>query len=229
MLGRLGVTSEARSLYVCLLGLLAAGSYYLSRSHDNNILNLFPLLILVLLAMLSGIEATGRERGDFERGLVQTVLAAMIAFVATFNFGPWRDGVAQHGLVELGPGRLIGRFTPTHHDVPSVLTPDAVTALEYLRGRRAGTIVLLNESAIMLWSPPGKQWTGVNNVANFEVLPDTMIERYIRRGAIAYHRPGWILVDDAKYGHWVDMFKTAYDVREQESLGSYSAYYLVPR
>jgi hypothetical protein len=37
------------------------------------------------------------------------------------------------------------------------------------------------------------------------------------------------LVDDAKYDHWVDMFKTAYDVREQKRFGTYSAYYLVPR
>jgi hypothetical protein len=69
----------------------------------------------------------------------------------------------------------------------------------------------------------------VNNVANFAPLPDAKITQYIRRGAVAYHRPGWILVDDTKYRHWVDMFKTAYAVREEKRLGTYSAYYMVPR
>jgi len=237
MLAGQGLSSQARALYACLLGFLAAGTYYLSRSHDNNILNLFPLLIPMLLAILAG---PGRERTgapgpdfakgpDFARGFVQTVLVAMVAFVATFNFIPWSNGAARLGLLELGPAKLIARFTPKHGDLPSLLPPDAVVGLEYLRGRNAGTIVLLKETGVMPRSPAGTGWTSVNNVANFEPFPDAMIERYIRRGAVTYHRPGWLLVDDAKYHHWVDMFKTAYDVREQKRFGTYSAYYLVPR
>lgn len=226
-----GLLSRARSLYTCLLGLLAAGTYYLSRSHNNNILNLFPLLIPVLLAMLagSGRQRTDAPRPDFTKGFVQTMLAAMVAFVVTFNWAPWADGAARNGLFELGPARLIARFTPKHGDKPSLLPPDAAAGLEYLRGRSAGTIVLLDAHAVMPVSAPGTGWIGVNNVANFEPFPEALIERYIRRGAVAYHRPGWILVDDAKYGHWVDLFKTAYDVRERQRFGTYSAYYLAPR
>jgi hypothetical protein len=69
----------------------------------------------------------------------------------------------------------------------------------------------------------------VNDIANFEPLPPAMIERYIQRGARAYHRPGWILVDEARYGRWVAMFETAYTVREQHRFGGYTAYYLMPR
>jgi hypothetical protein len=228
-----GQSSHARSLYACLLGFLAAGTYYLSRSHDNNILNLFPLLTLVLLASLAGRGRTDiRESArahDFTEAFVRTMLAAMVAFVATCNFGPWSEGVAKGGLFDLGPARLIARFTPTHGDVPAVLSRDAVSGLSYLRGRGAGAVVLIDESKIMPRAPAGMGWTGVNDIANFEPLPPAMIERYIQRGARAYHRPGWILVDEARYGRWVAMFETAYTVREQHRFGGYTAYYLMPR
>jgi len=228
-----GQSVHARSLYACLLGFLAAGIYYLSRSHDNNILNLFPLLTLVLLASLAGRGRTdtpaSAKAHDFTEAFVRTMLAAMVAFVATCNFGPWSEGVAKGGLFDLGPARLIARFAPTRNDVPAVVSPDATAGLTYLRDRGAGAVVLIDESKVMPWAPAGTGWTGVNNVANFEPLPPAMIERYIQRGARAYHRPGWILVDEARYGHWVAMFETAYDVREKHRFGAYTAYYLMPR
>lgn len=226
LLARGGLSGGARSLYVCLIVLLAAGSYFLSRSHDNNILNLFPLLVIVALATTR--QSVG-SRPDFASGFVRTFLAAIVSFVATFNFGPWGEGVARGHAFDLGPSRLVARFTPNQSDSPRILPRDAVAGLEYLRRRNAGAVVLLSDRALMPWSPPGSGWTGVNNAANFTPLPDAMIVRYIKRGARAYRRPGWTLIDNAKYGHWVTMFATAYDVRHSEAFGTHTAYYLVPR
>ncbi|MEO6717311.1 MAG: hypothetical protein ABIM50_08710, partial [Novosphingobium sp.] len=49
-LARSSAGSARRSLYACLLAALAVATYYLSRSHDNNVLNLLPFLILLMLA-----------------------------------------------------------------------------------------------------------------------------------------------------------------------------------
>lgn len=228
VLARQGMSSQARSGYACLLGFLAAGTYYISRSHDNNILNLFPLLILVLLAALASVERADSSSQDFTGAFVHTMLAAMIAFVATFNFGPWSEGATQAGPFTLGPARLISRLTPKQDDSPAVFKPDAVAGLEYLRKRNAGMVVLLDGRKGLPRATAGVAWTGVNNLANFAPLPGSMILHYIERGAVAYHRPGWILAD-AEYGWWVKAFKTAYDVREQKAFGTYRAYYLVPR
>lgn len=238
MLARQGRSSQGRMLYACLLGFVGAGTYYLSRSHDNNILNLFPLLTPVLVACLSAIErnepdiaptAHDMAGAAFATGFVRTVLAAMVAFVTLFNFWPWADGAAVRGPVEIGPEGLISRFAPKQSDVPQILPRDAVVALEYLRGRDAGKVLMLNRPMLMLRSAPGTDWTSVNNLANFAPLPEQMILHYIRRGAVVYHRPGWLLVYGPRYGHWVDLFRTAYDVREQKQFGAYTAYYLVPR
>ncbi len=227
-LAQLRLSRHARPFYVCLLGFLAAGIYYLSRSHDNNILNLFPLMTLVLLSILANIDRSDASTRDFTRAFIHTALAAMVAFVTTFNFGPWIEGATQAGPFTVGPDQLISRFTPDHDDIPAILSPDAVVGLEYFREHKAGMVLLFDDLKILPRSSAGTAWTGVNNIANFEPLPGAMIVHYIGRGAAAYHRPGWILINSS-HGPWVDAFKTAYDVRAQKTFGSYYAYYLVPR
>lgn len=220
-------SSQSRCLYVCLLSLLAAGSYYISRSHDNNILNLFPLLILLLLGLLENLECIQKSVQSFIRSLIHTLFVAMIAFVVTFDFTAWREGAIQIGPLYLGPTRLISRFSPETDDTPAMLPPDAVVGLQKLRERGAGAIVLLDRYYLMPRSD-GLAWTPVNNLANFMPLPEQAVLHYVRRGAEIYHRPGWILAS-AEYQHWIAAFRTAYDVREERSFGSYRAFYLVPR
>ena len=226
VLARHGLSPAARSFYACLSGFVAAGIYYLSRSHDNNILNLFPLLIPVLLATLAGAERLPASTRDFLRGFVHTALAAMVAFVATFNYQPWREGLARAGFVT-GPDRLLSRLAPERGD-SAILSPDAVGALDYLRGRNAGTVMLFDERRVVPRAPGSMPWTSVNNVANFEPLPGAMILDYVQRSAATYRRPGWIVVGPG-FQPWANAFRTAYDVRERKSLGRYEAFYLTPR
>jgi hypothetical protein len=223
-----GRSSQGRVLYACLLGFLAAGTYYLSRSHDNNILNLFPLLVILLLATLQADLPEAITR-PFRQAFVSTVLSAMVAFTATVVWSSWVQGVAANGLLTIGPSRLIARFDPTMQTQPQMLPSDALKALAYLRGRHAGAVVFIDPNKLMPRRPAGEGWTSVNNVANFEPLPRTWIIRSICRSAVTYGRPGWILVDEHKYSDWVRMFEAGYAVREQVDFGTYRAYRLEPR
>lgn len=227
VLAKQGLAPPARRSYVCLLGFVAASIYYLSRSHDNNILNLFPLLVLMLLAILAGVDHVGASARGFIKAFVHTMLAAMVAFIATFNFAPWQEGLARVGL-DLGPARMISRWRPTRSEGPSILPHDAVAGLDYLRDRNAGMIMLFDDYRIIPRTSSGTSWTSVNNVANFEPLPGAMIVDYIKRGAAAYRRPGWILVGPG-FSAWALAFSTVYDVREEKAFGRYRAYHLVPR
>lgn len=227
VLTRQGLSDQGRPFYACMLGFVGAGTYYISRSHDNNILNLFPFLILALLGLLANLDRMDASAQAFFRTFAHTTLVAMIAFVATFNFEPWREGAVRAGPLKLGAEKLISRFSPGLNDRPAVLPPDALAGLRYLAGRNAGAVLLLDDNKVMPRSS-GAAWTGVNNAANFAPLPDAMILSYIRRGAVAYRRSGWILADTA-HRPWVNAFKSAYDVREQKSFGVYQAFYLVPR
>jgi hypothetical protein len=223
-----GRSIRGRSLYASLLAFLAAGTYYLSRSHDNNILNLFPLLVILLLA---SVETDPRSPSPplFGEAFVRTVLASMVAFIATAGWSSWAAGARTQGLFNLGPSRLIAHFTPEPASRPQILPDDAIRGLAYLGSRTAGAVVLIDENRLIPAHRAGEGWTGVDNLANFESFPRALTIRYICRGAEAYRRPGWILVDERKYGSWVPMFGEGYEVGETVDFGSYRAYHLSPR
>jgi hypothetical protein len=223
-----GRSSRGRCLYASLLGFLAAGTYYLSRSHDNNILNLFPLLVILLLASL-GTDGSAPSPPLFGEAFVRTVLVSMVAFIVTAGWSSWAAGARTEGLFNLGPSRLIAHFTPEPGSRPQMLPADAIGGLSYLRSRNAGPVVLIDQNRLIPAHGAGEGWTGVDNLANFESFPRALTIRYICRGAEAYRRPGWILVDESKYSSWVPMFETGYEVSEQIGFGTYRAYHLLPR
>lgn len=223
-----GKSLRGRSLYACLLGFLAAGTYYLSRSHDNNILNLFPLLVILLLACVK-TDRPADAPPVFSQAFVRTVLAAMIAFIATAEWSSWAAGARTEGLLNIGPSRLITHFSPQPGTKPQMLPADALRGLAYLRSRNAGSVVLLDDSRLIPNHPVGEGWTGVDDLANFEPFPRALITRFICRGATAYRRPGWILVDERKYSAWVPIFEAGYQISEEVGFGTYRAYHLIPR
>jgi len=223
-----GRSTGSRSLYACLLGFLAAGTYFLSRSHDNNILNLFPLLVILLIASLKTDGPAG-ERPIFGEAFVRTALAAMVAFVAAAGWTSWAEGARTEGLFNIGPSRLIAHFTAQPGTRPQMLSSDALRGLAYLRSRNAGAIVLLDENRLIPTHSVGDSWTGVNNAANFEPLPRALITRFVCRGSETYRRPGWLLVDERKYSAWVPLFQAGYEIGDEVGFGTYRAYHLSPR
>ncbi len=227
LVGTVG-SMRGRMLYACLLAFLGAGTYYLSRSHDNNVLNLFPLLVVLLIAGTETDESGGTA-SIFRDAFVRTVLAAMVAFVAAAHWASWAQGARTGRLMDIGPSRLIAYFTPQPGAEPQMLPSDALKGLSYLRGRSAGAVVLIDENRVIPRHGSGEGWTGVNNMANFEPLPRDLVTRFICRGALSYERPGWILVDERRYSAWVPMFEAGYSVRELVGFGSYRAYHLFPR
>jgi hypothetical protein len=89
--------------------------------------------------------------------------------------------------------------------------------------------VLIDENKLIPSHPVGEGWTGVDDLANFEAFPRSLVTRFVCRGAAAYKRKGWILVDERKYSAWVPMFEAGYEVSEEVGFGTYRAYHLSPR
>ncbi len=221
--------AQTRMLYATVLGLIGAGTYYLSRSHDNNVLNLLPFVILTLLAAYAVIASADQPFTKFLGGFVTILLSATVAGTATFGTASWDEAQRDGTATQIGGVTLIARFTPTSSDRQPILDRGAVTALAYLRTRTSGSVVFINRQGVMPAHAPGASWTSVNSVINFAPLPRPMIEHYIRQGAAAYKKPGWILVENDGFGAWPVMFQTAYRVMEVQRFEGYTAYYMVPR
>jgi hypothetical protein len=221
---------ERRQIYVCLLAYAAMGTYYLSRSHDNNVLNLFAPLILVLLAIAASLEKVKSEQTrQFIRGFVNAVLASMIAFVPLANFNSWKMAVDSGTAMQIGNHQLLDRFAVKPGTPGQIVDAEAAKAINDLRRHTREGIVFFDENKIMLSQNPHVGWTGANNLANTWPLNTRTVEHYIRQGARHYHRPGWILFDVRNNQANADIYKVAYDVVEQRDYGNYRAYRFVPR
>lgn len=222
---RTGPGSARRSLYACLLAALAAGSYYLSRSHDNNVINLLPFMILLMLA------SHGALPGRFSAGFVRAALAGIVALTSAIAFHPWGVLPGSPSLLglQLGPGALISRFAPAPGQKVQLVTDDTARALADLRQHTSEAVLLFDQQKVMVTTDPARTWTVVNNAANFAPLPDEIVRGFVRRGALIYDRPGWIVAEDSEAAHWLSLFGAAYDVTETRDYGTSSAWHLVPR
>ncbi len=229
-----GDARSQRVGFVCVAGFLAVSSYYLGRSHDNNLLNLFPFLVLAILTTV------GPGLPTLFQAFSRVVMAGVIAWTATFGMGGWnqaaRDGVAG----QIGPARLLEQMSLTSPAAQALMDAapmgaggapfaDLGMALTALRQDGAGSPLIVNAAMISARGMPGPGWTGMHNLATYALLPPPTIEHFIRRGAEVYRRPGWILMDRGHPNPWLERFGVAYDVTEERVFGGYTAYRVVPR
>jgi hypothetical protein len=222
-------TANMRPLYACLLGLMASGVYYLSRSHDNNILNLFPMLLLVLIAALARIKTAGQTDNGFAPSFITTILVAMIAFTAVFNYESWNRETAMGSATKFGSKAILHQVE-LKPDAPVQIVPaEGIAAINYAKSRSTRAVLLFHYALIMPASTPGSGWTSVNNAANFDPLPDSIVQPYVVQGAKTYHKDGWMVVEEPDQARWLRLFQPAYSIREARRFGRYTAYHMVPR
>ena len=134
--------ADARGIrlgFVSLMGLFAAGSYYLGRSHDNNVLNLLPFVVLALTAAL------GIGLKDVASGFVQVTLASLVALLATFGFEILERSGPERRSLEYRAEPFHQRHTPGHRGIFRACRPkprgspeDACACADSGCSRRAG-------------------------------------------------------------------------------------------
>ncbi|MEH2568886.1 hypothetical protein [Bradyrhizobium sp. AZCC 2289] len=240
--------SRQRSDFASMAAFVAVGSYYLGRSHDNNLLNLFPFLAITVSGLLRpGLPAV-------VTGFARTALAGLLGWLACFGLGAWeeaqRDSVAWRtgpaamlramSLNDLEGWDLLARFMAAN-GAPHGSLNDAREALAWLRAQGAEAPVFANGAMVMPRGAPGQTWTGMQNLGSFATLPPQAIEQFIRAGATTARREGWLLLDtqiralrsspvpDVQAGAWLDAYRSGYEVAEELRFGDYIAYRLVPR
>ena len=163
--------ADARGIrvgFVSLMGMLAVGSYYLGRSHDNNVLNLLPFVVLALTAAL----AIGLK--DIASGFAQVTLAGLVAFPATFGFRSWEAAARTGQAWNTGPAHFINdirlagpdSFALLDESLASSTNPhasaaDAAAALDWMRGRGEGSPVWVFASLLLPYGGPHPTWTGI--------------------------------------------------------------------
>jgi hypothetical protein len=185
--------------------LFTATSYYLGRSHPNNVCNLMPFIVLVALRSLD--TQCPARLPSLQRLIVLGVSVASAAItLAHWDYVPFEHGFS----IDTSP--LVAAASQVDKDVVNVRArisnPDhlGIADLGSWNRNPAETIV----------------WTAADPGDLFRSIPSERRQLYIKRSAARLRLPGWIILGEAQRD-WVNDFRVAYRITEERSYKIQSA------
>jgi len=229
-----GNTREFRQ--ILLLGLLAYAtfSYFLGRSHDNNLLNLLPFQLLVLLVAFRAPIA------DWVRTAAAVLLASLIGWSSVFGWDVWREAIWNGRLFEFkaqamrasfsyndpSTAEYIRRFQAANGGDPA----DAARAANYIEGSFGEPLTILDFAMNLRVTDNGAVWSAVQGPENFIYVPSARRQEFLVSTAKRLGRNGWLVVD-RKFpaDEWLNDFQSAYRIERTMDFGSYYAIRFVPK
>ncbi len=179
--------------------LFAATSYWLGRSHPNNICNLAPFLVLVALRVL--------DRPTDHRSLLADVTSfGLSTSVATLALSPWHSiPYDVHATIDIHA--VVAEFPSFEPDIEQIrgqiANPAGLGIADF------GSSYTRHPSETLVWTPmdPSSLWSYV---------PSQRRQVYIRRSATRLRRSGWAISnDDQRF--LLDDLSAGYAMAEQRS------------
>ena len=241
-------SGEFASLFVCILSLFAVFSYYIGRSHDNNILNLMPFLVLVLVAVQSFAPVSALSRS------ARVALAATLASVIFFGWSAWRqtswsdyanaDAAASMSYVRGETAEQTGAAAirlsaaepspqqsssqdPAKSRIDGANPADAARAVFYVSSVRREPLIKIDDGLDIAPIGP-RAWSAIHDPIDFYFLPDALIAKLIDRTMRRIRSPGWLVI--AKHVdsvpetlRWQRLLEASYAKTEEMDFGAYHA------
>lgn len=230
---------QTRILAASMMATIAVTTYYLSRSHDNNILNLFPFIAVTLICALR------TKLPDGLAGFGKTILFGMVVWPAFFGINAMKEGLtkgASHPSTLSEVWNLVDMQSPQSLEILNAFPASAIAsvddlseAVQTLRQLNQGVPVIINIWHIMLIDRANDVWTTMLNPASYAILPREGIRQFIAQGKTRFNKPGWIILQHDPQGmvlsdqEWLDLFATSYTIGETRDFGRYTGYLMVPK
>lgn len=207
-----GDTHAFRSGLVVHLLCYSSASYFLGRSHDNNLLNIVPFVVPVLMHALAVAQGAAWR-------IVALAAAALIAWLPAFNWTSWRTSLQEGSLLSFDPAGVRQKMTSRPAALP----------LAYLEKHSPDPVTVIDPYLIIVPASPDRAWNAMHSPANFVYVPSEYRQRYLKDVAHALGRPGWLLIGKGMEARWVEDFQSAYTPTEILDFENYRAFHLVPR
>ena len=212
-----------RHLFVCILLLFGASSYYVAgRSHENNVLNLMPFMVCLLAVSFKA------ARPPMAKVVAMTLLATVIAWAPTFN---WDNLAKAAWFLNFKADAFLSSMS--YEENPELPGPaaDAGRALETIREKWGESAVVIDSLAVFSrhdWRDAS--WTALNDIASYTYVPDAERRKIILSAALRFRKPGWLVISRAfKDDSFRQDFDSAYNETMKIGFGSYYAVRMVPR
>jgi hypothetical protein len=234
-------------IFVCLLSLYATFSYYLGRSHDNNILNLMPFLVLVLAAVRAFSRSATLSR------TAHVALASVLALTPLFGWSARQQasGSDYSAIADIssmsyirgdtsdltGIGAVRGLDNRHAMRTPTLLDfgdpGDAARAVFYASVVRHEPLIKLENAAKIAPIGP-RAWAAIHDPIDFYFLPDALVARFIDRTMKNIKSPGWLVIaksvdGDSQTLRWQRLLAESYVATEEIDFNSYHAIRYAPK
>ena len=236
------------SIFVCLLALYATFSYYIGRSHDNNILNLMPFLVLVLAAVRAYSRSATLSRS------ANVALASSIALTSLFGWSARNQvyGSDYSGVAGINSMSYIRGDSPDLTGYAAIPWSDRRVAVRaptnLLDAGDAGDAaravfyasVVRQEPLIKVETGPNtapigpRAWAAIHDPIDFYFLPDAVVAKFIDRTMRRIKSAGWLIIAKRVDGgdetlRWKRLLAESYVATEDVDFESYHAIRYTPK
>jgi hypothetical protein len=235
--------NESATEFALLLTCYGTWSYFLlGRSHDNNILNLSPMFLLLTLSLaLRGARAEWRSAA-------RAVCASYLGWTVVMGWSLWGVALDQGRLLRFDPSSALGHFDyadPAQGRMlkaqwRTLLSPtiDLSDALATLAAMQRGPAEVINMPFDMPRTAPDRVWNAYHSPENYAGMSAAVRRDFLRRTHQHLQRCGWMVIDSAlgdgvggmpSKAEWLADFEPFYDMDRKLQFGGYSAYHFLPK
>ena len=170
---------QFRRAFLVLLLDYGTFSYFLGRSVDNNLLNLLPYQLLVLLVVVdSGVPKALRH-------MAVVLAASLLGWASVFGWGVWLQSARAGLAFEFEPSKRIQLFKQN---------PDAERAVTFIRSKFGEPATVLDGGYNLTVTSDGAAWSAIHGPANYSYLPPVLRQEFLANTARTLRRSGWIVV-----------------------------------
>jgi len=220
-------------LFVCLMLAYGTLAYFLGRSHDNNISNLAPFMLLILAAT-APLAAHGATRPMFN-----VLLSGLLAGASLFGFQRWFQAGSDKQLFALEPAQVVENFSflrwarePSRADLDRAATAHPLAAAIINAKYVYNEPYILLDERFLIDLEGGKigVWCAINSPVNYTFIPSSRRREFLFNGMQSIGRNGWLIVD-RRLGDpsWIADFDAVYQRLEERAFGEYDAIRYAPR
>lgn len=224
--------------WVVMLCAVVNFTYFLGRSHSNNILNLLPYFSILLISIRAA-----PNRWLF-RQAASILLATLIGWSAIFGWENYSRAFTSgdywdHARTDLksvmgyGNGNNIGQFSNANvenEDASLKRQRELRDALEYILYDRGEAAEVFDLNMLLDATSPFGPWSGVHPISTVYFMSSQDRKTYLRNVMHRLGMPGWIVIHDQfSLSSIVDEYSAVYEQTELLEFGDYNAIRYAPK
>jgi len=218
-----GHTAELRHGMALTLLAYSTFSYFLGRSHDNNVLNLLPFLLLVLLHSWARAPAFGRS-------LAAGLMAGVLGWLSVFGWGAWNSAARAWAQPWFDAGWIMRAMPGPQGGVDSY-PPETQRVIAYTQTLVPGPVTVGGPTANPSTTDAAAVWSALHSPANLYMFAPEVRRDFLYKTAQTLQRSGWLLLwtrEPIAMGLVPD-FDAAYHRTQSFEMNGYLAIHYAPK